>query len=794
MSVFLFRLAKNANAPSILQLDLGAHLPRHPRNEETILSGRAEIRIASYGAALDKPAVETQDGFVFCQGYLPRNALPKLSDRLLDEHPITLVDYPESFCAIAYRNGKFGFTSAGTGADQLFVHETPSAVFVTNRHNLLGPFTNDISLRKQSFWWMAGRTHIGDSGTYWNQIQRTLPSRKYVYNGSLIEIGTDYDGLFETIEPADLSEAMTDIVEHFDGILSDISAPKRISLTGGKDSRAILGLLSAVGQTEQLTANTTGYYFSPDVMAATHLTDELKISKQHKITRPKMTQPAVDVAGRVADDLLFDFAGRSLADIGKFSFAGDLVLGGHEAGIKSPLNIRTLDEFVHARRFWVDDRKILKEEVREELTRDYQEKLRSTLTDIPVAYFDKIEGLEYRLPHRNSANITGSHVGGSQLHPFYDGKIVRLICGIPSEFLDQQYIPYYFSALATGDLVHPRFADDAWPAHLTELITAHDLTKNQRHPVARSPFKFRQYFPTEKRFGMSGDRIDLCNMSAQRLTEYIYDNRSFFDYLDLEATSSLINKNGDDKSFREMYVHLGLLKSALVHATSHSLFFFTKRSEVLSVVNDFLSPTNSNSDPSKASATQIEDLEDRLSRYESTISLMERIIVDSEDADPVADARSEPNGKEAKVDVMHPADQNSSQQASLDDVFKAINGEYTIVSSSGVEISQIDDNRPVVLEGRLLGETVTDRSALILFENSDTSPFEGLAYSDKLAGYFRYLKPDALSGQFTVELHPTESEYLPVRLRTTLQKWRGDAPLIIAGTPRVTHASDGFNR
>src|SRR5699024_1666635 len=485
MSVFLFRFAKHSSAPSIRHTDLSKYLPREPHAEKIVCNGPAEIRIFSYDAALDKPIQETSEGFVFSQGYLPRAAFTQLSERLLDEYPITLLDYPESFCAIAYRDGKFGYTSAGTGADQLFTLETSNAIFVTNRHNLLGNFARKVSFRKESFWWMAGRSHIGDSGTYWNEIVRSLPSRKYIYNGVLQIVETNYDGLFQRVQPVDIPEVMSDIVDHFRVIMDDVSSDKRISLTGGKDSRAILGLISALDQTDRLVANTTGYYFSPDVLAAQGLTGQLGISKQHKITRPQTFQATGDVASRVVDDLLFDFAGRSLADIGKFSFAGDLVLCGHEAGIKSLLNHRQLDEFVHSRRFWVDDRKILNSDIREELNKNYQDRLRAALADVPQAYYDKIEGLEFRLPHRNSPNITGAHVGGGQLHPFYDGKVVKLLCGIPAQFLEQHYIPYYFAALAKRDIVTPRFADDGWPPALKELLHEHNLVQNGRIPSVR---------------------------------------------------------------------------------------------------------------------------------------------------------------------------------------------------------------------------------------------------------------------------------------------------------------------
>lgn len=792
MSVFIFRYAKSPSAPSLRDVDLTPYLPRRPLSEESLSRGSAEIRIASYGAALDKPPMETPGGFTFAQGYLPSEALPSLSERLIDDRPITLLDHPESFCGITYRNGTVGLVSAGTGADQLFYYETDNAFFATNRHNLLGPFVDRLSLRKESFWWMAGRTHLGDAGSYWNQIHRTMPSRKYLFDGHLRTISTNYEGLFEPIAASDLPETMADAVSHFDRVMGDIAAPKRISLTGGKDSRAILGLLSSVGQAENLKVNTTGTYFSPDVMAARHLTDALGIAERHSISRPRVAQPAGDMAPLVADDLLLDFAGRSLADISKFSFAGDLVLGGHEAGIKSPLNKLNLDAFIQSRRFWTDDRKVLAPEVRCQLTASYQERLREALSDVPPAYFDKIEGLEFRLPHRNSANITASHVGGSQLHPFYDGKIVRIICGIDPAALSAQYIPYYFAALARADLVSPRFADDAWPEQLGGLLGVDNLVQNNRVPTPRKPFEFRSYFPTEKRFGMFGHRLDLCDLSGSKLLDYLHDNASFFDYLDMSQVVRLVDKAGTEKSFREMYVHLGLLKSALVHACCDNLFSFSAHAAIASTVEDFLSPRRTNAPIKVPVHDYSELLEDRLRRYEESIGEMEQRIVDIEEC------ASAPPGSatEASVNVSEPMECNAVESSRRDgrigfaDLLSASNGEFVTLSRDGLHVGTVDNCSALVLTGKLFASALTSRSALVLIEDVETAPFLGFLHSPTLGGYFRYISPDPATGYFKVDFRPDPNSNYMRELRVSLRSWRNEGPLLFAGKPALV-AEDG---
>lgn len=780
MSVFLFQFSRGGNRESIRDTDFSKYLPREPRNQEYVSSGHAELRIFSFNAALDKPSIETSTGFIFSQGYLPRNRYRDLADRLLDDSPITLVDYPESFCAISYRNGRVGFISAGTGADQLFIHIDQDTILVTNRHNLLGPFVKNHNLRKRSFWWMAGRSHIGDSGTYWESIQRTHPSTKYIYDGTLREIATRYNELFEPISVEDIPEAFASIVAHFENVLKDTKAPKRLSLTGGKDSRAILGLLSAAGQTENLLVNTTGYYFSPDVMSARDLTHSLGIADQHRISRPKSNLSNAALSDRIADDLLFDFAGRSLADIGKFSFAGDLVLGGHEAGIKSPLNDSDLDQFVHSRRYWVDDRKVLRNDVRDELNKGYQSSLRSSLSDVPYQYYDKIEGLEYRLPHRNSANITGSHIGGSQFHPFYDGMIVHLICSIPSYLLEQQFIPYAFAALASGDLVSPRFADDNWPSELAEILHVHGLVQGKRVPKPRNSYRFRDYFPSEKKFGMSGDRLELCNLSSPRLVEYLYDNRSFFDFLDYDSAIPLIQKPADAKTFREMYVHLGLLKSAIVHATSDKLFEFSETNAISANVNAFLDGDLPTTTSSASPAGNVEALESKLLQYEEAIAEMETVIVECEEVD-LPESKSSTSNNEQPVH----GSAESSEHYDFDDLLGAAAGDYKLVPSEGLLIGNVGPGSSVSFKGRLLGRGLTNRSALILIPNVSSSPFSNLVYSDRLGGYFRYLSPDPSTGDFAVELANEDSLPPDESIELMLCSWKAESKLLVDISPLV---------
>lgn len=307
----------------------------------------------------------------------------------------------------------------------------------------------------------------------------------------------------------------------------------------------------------------------------------------------------------------------------KISYAKDIVLGGHEAGIKSPLNTLSLDKFIQSRRSWCDDQLVLSNNFRELLNQEYFNKLENTLTDVPIRCYDKIEGLDFRIVNRNSTNITNSHIGGSQIHPFYDGKIIKAVCGISSRAIKAHYIPYYFTSLANKDIVNIPFADTSWPDDLKKLTSHNGNIKGRNINTDINHYHFKDYFPTESSFGLSSWRLELCEMSSKNLYSYLTSNQDFFDYLDMQRVSEIIFKPAESKSFREMYVNLGLLKSALVHYFNEDLFNFSSKENIINKIQSFLSEEIISSKP----ISREKKLEDMLLRYECSISNMEKEII-----------------------------------------------------------------------------------------------------------------------------------------------------------------------
>ena len=756
MSIFLYNFKKNESSKNLEDFNFQDYLPRPALKEERGSIGNSQIIIFKYNSALDKPLVNFNDGFIFTHGYLPQKKIHRLYDFLDSDYRVDITNYSEAFCAISAKSDTFSFLSSVTGTDQIFYVETDSNFFVTNRHNLLGALSLKLTLRKKTFWWMAGRTHIGDEGTYWNEIKRSLPSRHYIYRNDLKCISPSYENLFEGIKDSDVRDYFDTTVPYFEEVFADINHSMRLSLTGGKDSRAILGLLSKVTDISDIKINTTGYLYSPDVNSAKDLTSKLDISNNHTITRPKYSQSAFDYAERIADDLLVDFLGKSLADMSKISYASDIVLGGHEAGIKSPLNALSLDEFIKSRKSWCDDQLILSNDVRSLLKGEYFGKLENTLTDVPVRCYDKIEGLEFRIANRNSTNITNSHIGGSQIHPFYDGKIIKAVCGISARAIKSHYIPYYFTSLAKKDIVNIPFADTSWPDDLKSYVLENGNMNSRTIDTGISHYHFKDYFPTESSFGLSSWRLELCEMSSKNLYSYLTSNQDFFDYLDMERVSEIIFKPVENKSFRQMYVNLGLLKSALVHFLNEDLLKFSSKKEIVNRIQLFLSDEMSDIN----SISREEKLEDMLLKYEQSISKMEKNIV-SLDSARVND--SENNLLQSYLNDGNLDDFNTS-----DSVIKLENEPINIMKLS---------NKSSKLTGYYFSPDAGSKCAILFFDGDVANILSNVAYSKNLNAYYKYINVDPSTGRFEVDLKL--ENYLDLEVNIYIKRWHGEKPAFL---------------
>lgn len=277
MSVFIARLSKKnnpiLNTPSFSDY-ISKSLPSQPKTIDKFSLGCTEAVYFTFGAALDKKPIINEKEIIFIQGYSSGDLESRLKTTFNLGNPLELIDFPEAFCTLYLNTDSIIFGGSSVGVDSLFYYKDSNQLVVTNRHNLLGYWASSAPLRKESFAWMLGRSHIGDYGTYWQNIKKTRPGSTYIGNynrNDLVEKKATYAGLYTPIPDKDIPSHINELSEYFSSILDNSEQESRLWLSGGKDSRAIAGLISSSNNFHKMTFHTFGENYSPDVMSSIKL-------------------------------------------------------------------------------------------------------------------------------------------------------------------------------------------------------------------------------------------------------------------------------------------------------------------------------------------------------------------------------------------------------------------------------------------------------------------------------------------------------------------------------------------
>lgn len=752
MSVFIARIKKKNSAldAGFEQENLLRFLPFSPTEASRFHEGAVDGFFFNFGSALDSSITKGQFGTIIKQGYFQPGIDGRLEDVLLRTGPVNSQQFPESFCALLINPNKLVAYSSSTGVDQLFFYSSENATYVTNRHNLLGAIDKHLTFKKSSFEWMVGRTHIGDMSTYWNEITRSRPGEKYVITrDDFISFSADNRDLFDPIDTGDIRSEISDISSYFRDVLSSVSCEKRLWLSGGKDSRAIFGLIDCPSVRSDLKLTTGGEYYAPDVMAAKGISNLAGMSERHSINRPAITSSKIVIADKVASDLTIDFTGGSLADLRPISRSGVCIIGGHENGFKTKRNTRNIEDYVSDRVYWVDNLNILRREVRDGLFSSHRDSLLKILENVPVARFGQVDLVNNRNPNFLSSTITNSHVSSSEIHPFLDGRMYRLLCGVSDEALESQFIHYAMMYNSEYALESLPFAADNWPASLYEIAKKLDMPlRNGRS----QPFKFNSLFPTLKSFGLYDWRLNLVDGSQRFVREYVGDNRGFFDFLSESVFSELVTKDSKEFAFKEIYTFLSILKACFVHHFNEQILDFSLRSKIASEVNDLLdfNKLAGKSEIQKESYLEQENafLKNKLEDYEKSIAA----IVGQNKVETESSGGSGVIGAEAILDALTKyAFISESESTIVDSVTLALG--YQKITSEGVGVASQCFNKEdkYSLSVDLFLDNNESNKLLVSFSSkSDVRP-DGFNRSDS-GFYFKYLSLPKSHGKSVTDI------------------------------------------
>lgn len=726
MSIFIARHFKIQHDRSSLYEISNELLPRAFESESRFIVKKSDAIVFFFNASLDRKPVQLgQDEIIICQGYGDKNLEYRIGTSFQNEKAIDLVAFPEAFCAIRVHENGLQFAGSAVGADPLFFYEDINVVVVTNRHNLLSPWMNDFSLRKQSLAWIVGRGHIGDFATYWEKIKKSRPGSLYSFSGSSSsEVKVKYEKLFEPIADNEIPHRIRDISVYFQDLLDSSKSPVRFWLSGGKDSRAIAGLVSGADRFKEITFQTHGEKFSPDVMAAAMVADKLGVYKNYSTARSSLTEPTIDLARAIANDLLSDCTGGSLADFRSIPNSNLLIFGGHESGYKAQPNNLNLMEYINSRNYWPDNQKILKNETYDHLFTSYKNDLKDLLQDAPKDRFSQLEALVYVIGTRVTGAHVNSHISRSEIHPFLDGRMARLLFGVSNEALKNQVIHYVMMRQNPSAIESLPFAADNWP------VGTADFVKNIGLPfraTIQNAYVFRDYFPSQKNFGGYSWRLDLIQRTRSFVNSYIHDNKAYFDFIDIDRLDFLHRSDIHTLKISSIYFHLAVLKVCLIHYFNENRLILNFKN--LNIISDHIQDIIGEAKMKNNEANIISVYKAKIDDYENAIALIA-------ERDRAQDERVK---KTTNNYIAHAlASVISEDHSRL--VSEMHNLRYFLLSNSGLHIPT--EGKKINIQGYVLNLSKTPNTLLISVKNRSIN-FSLIDFNWSESGnfWFKYVAP-----------------------------------------------------
>lgn len=558
--------------------------------------GRTILYSQDFGSIADAEEIEAQGwSFIVSGVYSARSRdllAPAVLDALRTGRGVDPMDFPSQFSSVASDGERIlGFVSA-PGTDQLFHWENEDWAVVTNRHNLVTLFMplDAARIRESALISILAQNWIKDFGTVIEGVDRQMPCSIWVGGR---ESGTVIDPRSiewsSELTPGDLIERASELAADYCGMLGSASRIK-FNVSGGKDSRAILGLLLEGGlDTSRLSLATGGEPFAPDVMAAAELMEVAGLSQRWSSSRPSFSRPGFHFENALSWDLWVDSAGTSLADLRNIPPVGwDATVGGHEIGFKQPPNSLPIDEYLDKiRRHWYS-KTIVKREAMTDFVESFVSRTERVLEGAPLPRFNAVELRTNHIATHTSGSLTSSNLGAFEVHPMLDLRALDMLVGTSNELASAQFIHYAFMRQAPKALEVAPFANDSWPSQLDEFARAAGAPF-RGEPA--QPYEFFDFFPTQKNYGLHNWRYNLLITHRAWMKQYLHDVGGELSWIDVDDAGRRLDGIENIKNFRDLYVLGNLLKVCLVHHFGVESWLLEKRSSIEEEVSSFRSGT-----------------------------------------------------------------------------------------------------------------------------------------------------------------------------------------------------------
>ncbi len=591
MSVYVSILSRSGDdlpGPEVfndyLPLDPGTHRPMVHQFD----AKKSRLIVWQWGAAIDRKPVRTEEGVLFVQGYgdtEARTVEDRVRSALRNHEPID--DSYGSFASVVHDLSGVRAFSSRTGMDPIYVLNHGSFVALSNRTALLAALAS-FTVRREALMSLCGRTHLQDYGSVYNELSRVAPggSVRVSLDGSVQEHRGSLLDIFETWDIQESAEELEPTMERFAHTLKTIGLPLQISLSGGKDSRAILAILDRAGCFDDtVQVETQGHWYDPEVLAAQDLMELYQHpADRHAVIRPSYVDSPEHLVPALVDTLFAWEGNMSLADREKYRLDnGHLTVGGHELGMKYWGNPAPLETYVKSPVFKVNTSGLLGEHAHQERANAYASLLMEVLAGTPQEKYSIVEAWAFRNPNFVAHDFLRRNVSEYEFHPLLDISFLRLLLNCPTEMTTNQVWHYLIMSKANKPLHNVAFAGDAWPP---ELVTSLSRLEQKPEGLRVRPYEFRKEFPNARGRGLFNWRIETLRMSQGYMKEALARHAQLFDFLDERRLDELLSMNPREATITDLYGGLGLLNAVLQADYGDELLKRTNRQSLVEELTD----------------------------------------------------------------------------------------------------------------------------------------------------------------------------------------------------------------
>ncbi|WP_218208636.1 hypothetical protein [Acinetobacter sp. F9] len=486
----------------------------------------------------------------------------------------------------------FSFVSL-PGTHSLFYLNNEKYFIVSTHLGLISSF-NKLTLRKAAIKWLCGRYHMADFGTLYDETEQVPLGYTVTYDKNedkLSFIKPNLGSLFNNFSFDKLNQEIEKYVYKQKQILDGFNSKFKMTLSGGKDSRAIISLFYKCELSNKIEkVVTTGYFSSPEVMSAKKVLQKLGVVDKHVVEMPKSVHAQYNFPNRIVKTLFARQGEGGLSDLAQISKNKEntLYIGGHENGLKTPANKLPLEKYLDSRKWWVDGANIFKENNKKLQLSYHLENFKKYLGDVPLKYYPHLEALFFRNGTYVAGALKASNVGANQYHPFLNREFMKIMLSSDDDSKNVQWILYKLTQMSEKELELVGFCNDAWPVKLKDFLIQNNLD-NSLLLKAEDKYKFYDFLPDATGFGVYKWRQDMCIKFIPFIRDKFYQySDTYFDFIDKSKLERLLSKDVYKMNVMELGGVLSVLTSIIHIEYGVDIFDKSKHSYIQNKLSEVM--------------------------------------------------------------------------------------------------------------------------------------------------------------------------------------------------------------